>query len=66
LQNRYALTYILVSHDLSLAGHLSDEVLVMFDGEMVERGAPNALFHAPLHPHTKHLVRAALSISFRD
>jgi ABC-type glutathione transport system ATPase component len=62
LQAQHGLTYLLIAHDLSLAGHLADEVAVMFEGEIVERGAPYTLFGAPRHPHTKYLVSSTLAL----
>ena len=58
LQERHGLAYILIAHDLRLAAHLADEVAVMFEGRMVERGSPAAVFTAPSHPHTAYLLAA--------
>lgn len=68
LQERHRLAYMLIAHDLRLAAHMADEVAVMFEGQIVERGAPPTLFAAPKHPHTKFLVaaRAALDETRRD
>jgi ABC-type dipeptide/oligopeptide/nickel transport system ATPase subunit len=56
LQEKYRLTYVLVVHDLLLAGHLADEVAVMSAGEIVERGSAPEVLLLPLHPYTKRLV----------
>ena len=58
LQERLGLSYLLISHDLAVVGHLCDEVLVMHQGTVVERGAPQALFSHPEHPYTRALVAA--------
>lgn len=58
LRTRYALTYLVISHDLRLVGHLADEVAVMHQGRIVEHAAPRDLLHRPQHPATRALVRA--------
>jgi ABC-type glutathione transport system ATPase component len=59
LQARFGLTYLLISHDLALAGHFADEVVVLDAGRIVEQGAPEDLFRRPGHPATQALVAAA-------
>jgi len=58
LQERLGVTFLLISHDLAVVQHLCDEVLVLHQGIVVERGAPQALFGAPRHPYTQALVAA--------
>jgi peptide/nickel transport system ATP-binding protein len=58
LQDTLGLSYLFISHDLGVIAHMSDEVLVMKDGEVVERGHPDAVFTAPQHPYTRRLVDA--------
>jgi peptide/nickel transport system ATP-binding protein len=58
LQERYGLTYLFISHDLAVVDHLCDEVLVMRNGEVVERGTPEKLFRAAEHAYTRTLVAA--------
>jgi len=58
LQERHGVTYLLISHDLAVVGHLCDEVLVLQAGRVVERGAPQQLFSRPQHPYTRALVAA--------
>lgn len=59
LQERFALSYVLISHDLRLVGHLADEVVVMARGRVVERGGVQELLSSPAHEATRELVDAA-------
>ena len=52
------LSYLLISHDLAVVDHLCDEVLVLREGRVVERGKPEAVFGQPQHPYTRGLVAA--------
>ena len=56
LQALYALTYLYISHDLRLVGHIADEVAVMHQGRIVERGVTRELFSSPRHPLTRALL----------
>ena len=58
LQASRALTYLYITHDLSLIGHLADEVAVMHHGRIVERATPQELVRFPRHAHTQALVAA--------
>ena len=58
LQERLGLSYIMISHDLSVVEHMSDRVLVMFFGEVVEEGGWRQIFEAPAHPYTRRLIAA--------
>jgi peptide/nickel transport system ATP-binding protein len=58
LQRALGVAYLFISHDLGVIHHMSDEVLVMKDGVIVERGDPEAIFRAPRHPYTRELVGA--------
>ena len=59
LQEKYQLTYIFISHDLSVVEHISDEVGVMYLGGLVEYGSKKSIFENPLHPYTQALLSAA-------
>ena len=58
LQDEYNLTYLFISHDLSVVEHISDTVGVMYLGGLVETGATEDIFKNPLHPYTKALLAA--------
>jgi len=59
LQQHYAMSYVFISHDLAVVRAMSHRVLVMKDGEIVERGEALALFDAPVHEYTRALLAAA-------
>ena len=58
LQQELGLTYVFISHDLSVVEHISDEVAVMYLGNMVEKSAKSDIFAEPLHPYTQALFSA--------
>ena len=58
LQEQQGLTYIFVTHDLSVVKHISTDILVMYIGVMVEKSPSKELFARPLHPYTKGLLSA--------
>ena len=58
LQEERKLTYIFVTHDLSVVKHISDDILVMYVGSMVEKCDAKELFEKPYHPYTKGLLSA--------
>ncbi len=58
LQQELGLTYVFISHDLSVVKHISDEVGVMYLGSMVEYGSKVGIFNNTLHPYTKALFSA--------
>ena len=59
LQEEHELTYLFISHDLSVVEHISDDVGVMYLGSLVEFGSKDAIFKNPLHPYTQALLSAA-------
>ncbi|EYD75118.1 Dipeptide transport ATP-binding protein DppF [Rubellimicrobium mesophilum DSM 19309] len=58
LQKEFRLTYVFISHDLSVVRHIADEVMVMLRGEVVERGSRDAVFADPQHEYTRTLFAA--------
>lgn len=58
LQNKLGLAYVFISHDLSVVKYITDDILVMYLGNMMEIGDTDAIFDEPLHPYTKALFSA--------
>ena len=58
LQEERNLTYMFITHDLSVVKHISDEIMVMYLGKCVEKASAQELFANPLHPYTKALLAA--------
>jgi dipeptide transport system ATP-binding protein len=58
LQDEFGLTYIFISHDLSVVRYIADDVMVMYFGEAVEYGSRDAVFSDPRHAYTKTLFAA--------
>jgi len=56
VQASSGVSYLFISHDLGVIGHLSDRVLVMKDGVVVETGEPAEIFGNPQHPYTRELI----------
>ena len=63
LQQRFGMTYLLISHDLAVVNHLCEEVIVMQQGSVVERGSPKQLFNHAQHPYTQKLLNAVPQIA---
>ena len=58
LQEEFGLTYVFISHDLAVVRYMADDILVMNQGEIVERGSSDAIYANPQHPYTKQLLAA--------
>lgn len=58
LQESMRLTYVFITHDLSVVRHISDEIMVMYLGKCVERADAKEIFRNPVHPYTKALLAA--------
>src|SRR5262249_46081121 len=58
LQDEFGLTYVFIAHDLNVIRHISDRVLVMYLGHVVEVATRDQLYHQPRHPYTGALLSA--------
>ncbi len=65
LQDRLGLTYLFITHDLSVVKHISDQIAVMYLGQCVERADTDELFASPSHPYTRALLDAIPVASLR-
>ncbi len=57
LRSALSLTYLFISHDLGVVEHISDRVVIMYLGRVVESGSTEAIFASPLHPYTQALLK---------
>jgi len=64
LQGKFDLTYLFISHDLGVVRHISDKIIVMYLGKIMEISESEALFNNPRHPYTKALLSAIPKIDF--
>ncbi|MET0576229.1 MAG: ABC transporter ATP-binding protein [Mesorhizobium sp.] len=62
LQDEFGLTYLFISHDMSVVRHMSDRIAVMYLGRIVEEGETEALFARPRHPYTQLLLQTIPNI----
>ncbi len=58
LQERLSLTYIFITHDLSVVYYFADDIAVMYLGQLVEKAPADELFSHPIHPYTQALLSA--------
>jgi peptide/nickel transport system ATP-binding protein len=58
LQKEFGLSYVFISHDLAVVKYMADDILVMHNGEMVEHGSADAVYHRPQMPYTQQLLGA--------
>ncbi len=66
LQQDKGLTYMFVTHDMSVVRHISDDICVMYLGQVVEKCPSKELFKMPLHPYTKALLSAIPSVDIHN
>jgi peptide/nickel transport system ATP-binding protein len=58
LQEEFGLTYVFISHDLAVVKYMADDILVMNQGEIVERGSSDDIYNRPQHAYTQQLLGA--------
>lgn len=66
LQKEMQLSYLFISHDLSVIAHMSDKIVVMYLGKIVEYGTRDQIFNDPKHPYTKMLLESAPELNKKD
>lgn len=66
LQQDMGLTYMFITHDLSVVKHISDEIAVMYLGQCVEKAPTKSLFQQPTHPYTQALLSAILKPNLKS
>ena len=66
LQEEMGLSYVFISHDLSVVEHIADEVMVMYLGRCVEQGEVKQIFAEPKHPYTQALLSATPRLNEAD
>lgn len=68
LQDNKGISYMFITHDLAVVKHISDEIMVMYMGQVIEYAASDELFAHPLHPYTRALLNAipTIDLSRRD
>lgn len=66
LQKEKGLTYMFITHDMSVVRHISDDILVMYLGQMVEKSPAKELFKKPMHPYTRALLSAIPSVDIHN
>lgn len=66
LQAEYGMAVILITHDLGVVAEMADDVVVMYLGQVAERGDVDSIFHDPKHPYTRALLRSLPNLDFED
>ena len=66
LQQEYGMAVVLISHDMGVVANMADHVVVMYRGQVVERGPSSVIFNNPGHPYLKHLLDAVPSVKHRQ
>ena len=66
MQDEFGLTYLFISHDLSIVRFISDDVIVMYLGQIVESGSKRQIFETPAHPYTKALLSSAPAFTKKE
>ncbi|RUU70524.1 ABC transporter ATP-binding protein, partial [Mesorhizobium sp. M2C.T.Ca.TU.009.01.2.1] len=65
IQRKRGISYLIISHDLDVIGHVADRIAVMYLGIIIEQGTADAIMQRPLHPYTQALLSAAPTLAAR-
>ncbi|MGL5821443.1 MAG: ATP-binding cassette domain-containing protein [Sarcina sp.] len=66
LKEKEHLTALFIAHDLSMVRYISDRIIVMYKGKIVELGKTQEIYENPIHPYTKLLIASRLSVNFKN
>jgi len=66
INNELNITFLVSTHDISVASYVADEIIVLYNGHIVERGSKEAIINHPLHPYTLYLLSSVISLSSKN
>jgi len=66
INQKYGITILFITHDFNLASHISDQILILYGGLVMEYGSRDSIFNSPLHPYTIELMKCVQSIESKE